>query len=79
MTDRNDDVAFVAFAYERPNAEPGFQQFYEMGTALKDPDTLDEWLNLFSTILKAQGFTYDAVGVHATLRNGKDIEHWSDY
>ena len=76
MTDRNDDVAFVAFVMERPDAQHGLMRNYEMGQAITDPDVLDEWLNLFSTILKGLGFNYDAVGVH--YNNGTE-EHWSDY
>lgn len=51
----------------------------EMTVDIGDPDSLEGWLNAFSSVLRAAGFSYDAAGVYVKQRDGTEIEHWSDY
>jgi hypothetical protein len=56
----------------------GCLEYLELNFDIDDPDVLTGWLNAFSAIQRAAGFSYEFVGVRSTLSNGSEVEHWSD-
>lgn len=75
-------MAILTVIMKRTDEDESFEgslESFHVEINIGDPDQLDGWLNAFSQIQRAAGFSYEGVGVHSKLINGEDVEHWSDY